>query len=368
MSMKERQRNRYVLLSLFFCMSVCLGACSQQQAVDKTVEIQQDTTYEATYEIARVTRKTVQQVMSLQCTYSQTREMELSFDLDQELITDVFVEKGDTVKRGQVLASVNVDATRERIEALQYEISVNELARRQAIETRDFELAQEKLWYEGYTTQSKDDKEAMKEACEEIEKTYEKIIQDIDDALYFQTMRLAQYQSYIEKGELKAPMDGVISQVMSDLEGSLCVKGETVMRIYAPDSKLYYSDDVEAIPYLKKDEEYTIVCGLGKSAREYTVVPENMENWGEQVYFRLLDEDYDPNHIVLGKITLVIEEKENALSVDEHAIHASKDAYYVYTLDENNVRRMQFVEIGLRGNGSVEILSGLSEGDRVIVK
>ncbi len=368
MTFRSRHGRGCVLLSLFFCMSLCLGACGQQEVVDKSVEIQPETVHETTYEITRVTRKTVQQVMSLQCTYSQTQEMELSFDLDQELITDVFVEKGDTVKRGQVLASVNVNATEEKIEDLQYEISVNELALQQAVEKRDFELSEEELWYEGYTSQTKDDKEAMKEACESIEDTYGKIIQAIEDELYFQRMRLTQYQSYIEKGELKAPIDGVMSQVMSDLEGSLCVKGETIMRIYAPDSKLYYSDDVEAIPYLQKDVEYTIVCGLGKTAREYTVVPANMENWGELVYFRLLDEDYDPNHIVLGKITLVIEEKENALSVDERAIHASKDAYYVYTLDENNVRRMQFVEVGLQGNGVVEILSGLSEGDRVIIK
>ena len=82
----------------------------------------------------------------------------------------------------------------------------------------------------------------------------------------------------------------------------------------------------------------------------------------------LLDEEYDPNIIVLGKVNLVIEEKENALCVDRHAIHSSGEEFYVYTLDENNVRRMQFVELGLRGTDIVEIISGLSEGQRVIIK
>ncbi|MBQ7774710.1 MAG: hypothetical protein IJ379_02225, partial [Lachnospiraceae bacterium] len=97
-------------------------------------------------------------------------------------------------------------------------------------------------------------------------------------------------------------------------------------------------------------------------------VPANMENWGERIYFRLVDEDYNPNNTVLGRITLVLEQKENALSLNDDAIHISGEEYYVYTLDENNVRRMQFVEIGLWGDGEVEILSGLSEGDRVILK
>ena len=353
---------RHALLSLFFCMSLCMSGCQKQEVIDKEVAIQSDTTKSVTYELTQVTRGPVQ------CTYKQIAEQELSFEIDQELITEVLVEKGDSVKKGEVLASVNVDETKKKAEALQYDIAVNELALQQAIERRDFELAQEELWYEGYTTKKKEDKEALTEAKENIEKSYGKKIQSIEDSLYFQRKRLEEYEAYIENGELKAPISGIISHVMSDLKGTLTVKGESVIRMYDPESKMYYSDDVEAIPYLQEGMEYTIVCGLGKMQREYTVVPANMENWGELVYFKLLDEDYDPNNVVLGKITLVIDEKEDALRLDDNAIHSSGDEYYVYTLDENNVRRMQFVEVGLWGDGTVEIISGLSEGDRVILK
>ncbi len=366
MTYRGRNRRSCALLSLLFCLS--LTGCQEQEVINKEVEIQNNTSQAITYELTPVLRGPVQQVMSLQCTYTQTQEVEVSFAIDQEVITEVLVEKGDSVKKGEVLASVNVEGVEQKAEQLKYQIAVDELALKQLMEKKDFELEQTKIWYEGYTYMTDDDKKAMKEEQEQISESYGKRIQNAEDTLYIERKRLQEYEEYIKNGQLRAPMSGVVSFVRSNLEGSLTVKDDTIMRIYNPESKMYYSKNVEAIPYLQEDVEYTIACGLGNRQREYTVVPARMDEWGEEVYFQLLDEDYDPNNVVLGRITLIIDEKEDALCLNDNAIHSSKDKYYVYTLDENNVRRMQFVEVGLWGDGIVEIVSGLSEGDRVILK
>lgn len=366
MTLGGKNRRSHALLSLLFCLS--LTACQEQEVINKEVEIQSDTTQTITYELTPVTRGTVEQVMYLQCTYTQTEEISVGFEIDQEVIAEVLVEKGDSVKKGEVLARVNVEATEEKAKNLKHQIAVDELKLQQLIEKRDFELEQEQIWYEGYTSMTEQDKKSRDEAILNIQESYGKRIQNMEDTLYIERKRLVEYEEYIENGQLKAPMSGVVSFVKTNLVGSLTAKDEAIMRIYDPDSKMYYSDDVEAIPYLQEGQEYTIVCGLGKAQREYTVVPENMDKWGELVYFRLLDEDYDPNNVVLGKITLVIDQKEDALCLNDDAIHSSGEEYYVYTLDENNVRRMQFVEVGLWGDGILEIVSGLSEGDRVILK
>lgn len=80
----------------------------------------------------------------------------------------------------------------------------------------------------------------------------------------------------------------------------------------------------------------------------------------------MLDEEYDPNIIKSGKISIITQEAEHVLCVDKGAIHTSGERYYVYLLDKEGIRRMQFVETGLWGADLVEIRSGLEEGDYVI--
>lgn len=357
-------RKRHALLSLLFCLS--LIGCQEQEAINKEVEVQDQVVSEISYDLTQVSRGRVEQVMYMQCTYTQTEEVKLAFEIDKELITDVYVEKGDSVVKGELLASVNVEAAEARLEEMEHQLAKDELKLQQTIEKRDFELEQADILF-SYTSMTQKDKENTEKEKQNITQSYAKSIQNYEDTIYFEKKRIQEYEEYIEKGSLLSPMDGVISWIKEDMEGTVTTKDADVVRIYNPNSKLYYSEDVEAIPYLQEGVEYTIVCGLGKARREYTIVPANMDQWGDKVYFRLLDTDYDPNNVVAGKVTLVIEEKENALCVDNDAIHSSGEEYYVYTLDENNVRRMQFVEVGLWGDEIVEIISGLSEGDRVIV-
>lgn len=358
-------RKKHALLSLLFCLS--LVGCQEQEVIDKEVEIKEQVTSEISYELTQVSRGRVEQVMILQCTYTETEELEIAFEIDKELITDVYVEKGDSVAKGELIASVDVEATEAKLKELQHQLAKNELKLKQTIEKRDFELEQAEIWF-SYTFMTQKDRENTDQEKVNITESYAKSIQSYEDTIYFQKKRIQEYEEYIEKGTLTAPMDGTISWVKADLKGSLTTKDTPIARIYNPESKMYYSENVEGIPYLEEGREYTITCGLGKAQREYTVMPAKVDEWGEYIYFRLLDEEYDPNIIVLGKVRLVIDEKENALCLDDRAIHSSGEEYYVYTLDENNVRRMQFVELGLCGDEIVEIVSGLSEGDRVIIK
>lgn len=364
--MKRRDRRLRLACIIPLLFSMTLGACGQEEQVNKEIilEVEEDT--QVTYEMSPVVKGDVAQVLEIKCFYSQTDEIWLSFGIDKEVITDVYVEKGDVVKKGDKLVSVDVEAAQAKVEELEHQLAAAKLDYQQLLETKQFDIEQANIDFT-YTHMTKDDEEDLKENLQKIEEQYKNSIIDAEDNIYLQEKYLEEAKNYVENGTLYAPMDGIVNFLKSDLVGTPTNKGQNVVSIYDENSCYFCSENVEAVPYLDKSQTYTIVCGLGKSRREYTVEPVMFEEWKDEIYFMLLDLDYDPNNISSGTIEICTEEKQNVLTVEKDAIHTSGDEYYVYVLDEEGIRRMQFVELGLWGSEVVEVISGLEEGDYVII-
>jgi membrane fusion protein, multidrug efflux system len=58
----------------------------------------------------------------------------------------------------------------------------------------------------------------------------------------------------------------------------------------------------------------------------------------------------------------------DALSVPDTSIMMEGEKSYVYIVSDDNIANKTEIEIGLRSNGKVEILSGLNEGDQVVAE
>ena len=58
----------------------------------------------------------------------------------------------------------------------------------------------------------------------------------------------------------------------------------------------------------------------------------------------------------------------NSLSVPDTSVMVEGDKSYVYKIDEKNIAYKTQVETGLRGNKSIEIISGLNEGDIIVAE
>ncbi|MBQ7920534.1 MAG: biotin/lipoyl-binding protein [Lachnospiraceae bacterium] len=364
--MKRRDVKRTLACIIPLLFSVTLSGCGQEEQVNKEIVLEAEEESQITYEMSPVVKGDVAQVLEIKCIYSQTEEIELSFAIDKEVITDVYVEKGDVVKKGDKLVSVDVETAKNKVDELEYQLAVTKLNYQQLLETKEFDVEQAKIDF-SYTHMKEDDEKNMKENLQNIEENYKNAIIDAEDNIYLQEKRLEEAKDYVEKGTLYAPIDGIVNFLKSDLENTPTNKGEKVVTIYDENSCYFCSDDIEVIPYLDKSQTYTIVCGLGKAMREYSVEPVLFEDWKDKIYFKLLDQDYDPYNITTGTIEICTEEKQNVLTVDKDAIHSSGENYYVYILDEEGIRRMQFVELGLWGSDVVEVISGLEEGDYVIV-
>ena len=132
-----RKGKRLVLAALAAGM---LAGCGQTDEVDRSVEIQEETVHENSFELTPVTRGTVQQPLVLNCDYSQTVEVDLYFAVDQEVITDVYVEKGDIVKKGELLASVDVENMEKQVRELEHRLDRAMLSLRQIQENKDIQF------------------------------------------------------------------------------------------------------------------------------------------------------------------------------------------------------------------------------------
>ena len=69
-----------------------------------------------------------------------------------------------------------------------------------------------------------------------------------------------------------------------------------------------------------------------------------------------------------GTLRLILDKKENVLSLPVGAVNYADGKPYVYVLDDNGFKQMVWVSAGLIGDDLVEITSGLSEGDKVVYR
>ena len=58
----------------------------------------------------------------------------------------------------------------------------------------------------------------------------------------------------------------------------------------------------------------------------------------------------------------------NSLSVPDTSIMMEGEKSYIYTVSDENIANKTEIEIGLRGDSKVEILSGVNEGDQIVAE
>lgn len=184
-------------LALAILVAVLWTGCGQAEEVDRAVELQAETVSENSYELTPVTWGTVQQPLVLNCSYSQTLEMDLYFAVDQELITNVYVEKGDLVEKGELLASVDVENMEKQVREMEHQLARTSLKLQQIQENREFDLEQAEILY-SYTPMSEKDKDGLEEQKENIVKSYQNSLEDASDSVEMLSIRLEEAREYLK--------------------------------------------------------------------------------------------------------------------------------------------------------------------------
>jgi len=322
------------------------------------------------YQMDLVRKGDVTQETTVNCMYEQTKESSLSFTVDDRLVDDVYVKKGDTVSHGMLLASLHTSNLEEDIANTEYEINKYNLLIAQTTALMEFDKTarREKRDREYYVTMEYAALQQYDKETESILYNYTTQIEDLTDDLSLAQMKLEALQKEKDESLLYADMSGTVSYIKQNLVGSLSTSSEAVITIIDGTDCVFSCDDLTYASYFKEGTPITIETGFGKVSTEYEAVPLNIGSWSEKMQFQLRTPDPELEIGTTGIIHLILEERKDVLNISKAALHSANDKYYVYKLDENNVRTQVFISIGLIGTKFVEVTDGLAEGDYVIIE
>lgn len=352
-------------LCAFLTAVLMLCSCGIVDEPDDLVIIEQEE--EGTsYEFSVVERGTVEKTLKISCTYRQVDEQEVSFQITGRLVDKVHVEEGDSVKKGDLLVELSSKDLERRIQDLEYSITRNELLLGYAEINEEYAISA--LWvnYLNYSG----DKNSLDSMMESTRQRYRYQREDYEDAIAADRAEMEQLQRELRNSRVYATMNGIVYDLKDNLGGSTSRFGEVVMTIMDTSERLFETKLADVQGYFTEGVTVPMTVSYGSAAGEYLLMPWHMEEWGETQLFVVYEGRGDAIFEVGVSGTMLITESkhEDVLNVPSTAVYSAEDRRYVYVLNDDNMREIRWVETGLYGDDTVEILSGLTEGEKVILK
>ncbi len=345
------------------------------------------------YTTVSVERGDLVREVSATVEYQPSTEEKLYFALDGERIERLYVAKGDTVKKGQLIAELDMGNLPAEITSQENHIREMELQQSHLAETLELtssqntkkeknaqkkvQEAQQALDDAGDVTaeEKKRLEEALSNAQQELEtleaktRSDERGIQEqltsLKEQLEVQREKLEELREKKRQRQVYSNINGTVQSTLN-VESNPVSSTSTSVAVVQDYSTAVFVLEGENCQYFKKGEavEITLKDDRVASAKVTRVI----EGEEPQVYFSLDVPDPSLGKSSSGKVNKVLEKKENVLYVPAEAVAESEGKAYVYTLDQNSLRSLQPVKTGMSAGDYIEITEGLQEGDPVILE
>jgi RND family efflux transporter MFP subunit len=335
-----------------------LCGCNLKQEDDKSsILVTNDAT--SSYEMTQAQKGMIQKTKVLVANYQQVRSENLSFNVNGRRLEAVYVSMGDTVEKGDLLAEVYCDDEKKELANLEYRIKTQEMKIEHLKEQKELELTQLARRKGGMSSAEYENQ------VRETEEKYRLRTEDIEDSIYIARLQYDELYQWVEGCKLYAGMDGTITYMRDTGSSFVSWSGSKVLTISDSAECAFLCDDIEYASYFTVGDTYVFSTSTGV---EYETVLEEINEEEGILRFELKVPRYDMTLGTRVLYSLVLEEKEDALNVPKNAVHYAGDAAYVYYFDEDGSRQMKAISVGLQADSKVEILSGLAEGEEVILR
>ncbi len=261
------------------------------------------------------------------------------------LIKTVDVSVNDTVKRGQKLMTLDKKSIIAQINGAKLAVERAELAERQA--RRKWDLLKP------------EERKSIKKATEQSRQ------------------KLNEIYAQATKTTIISPIDGIV--VEQNARVGEVARG-MVMRIIDPESLQVEAliPEVDIAKVSKGDKSFITFDAYPNKVIEGTFISLDTGSTLKQnnTYFKsVIDIDNECNLTILdgmnASVDIEIEKKENVTAVERDFAKKDDKGYFVYILDDNTTHKKQFIkkyfEEGVVGNKFVEVKSGISVGEKIVL-
>lgn len=352
-------RRKWICTGALFVSCVLLFCgCSMTKKEDKSSVLVTEDAARA-YEMTQVQRGNIQKTKVIVANYQQVKSENLSFSVDGRRLSGVYVSVGDTVVKGDLLAELFCDEEKDSLASLEYQIKTQEMKIKHLEEQKELELTQ---LARGKAEIPKDEYQNMVSALED---KYRLQIEDLEDMIYIEQLQYDELYAWVEACRIYAGMDGTVTYMRDTGSSFVSRAGNKVMTVSDSAECAFLCDDIEYKSYFTPGETYVFHTSTGT---EYETVLSEINEDSGVMRFELKIPQYD---MTIGQrvlYSLVLEEKENVLSIPRNAVYYAGEEAYVYLFDEDGNRQVKNITVGLLADSKAEVVSGLAEGDEVILR
>lgn len=339
------------------CMSALVfTGCSSAEDETHSIAIVRES-MENEYDLTRCETRDVIKTESISCTYSQLLQEDLAFPVGEKTVAFVYVNEGDEVKPGDLVAKLDVASLEQENIEMREQIEKNNLLISQADEM--IEYYEKKIETPGLSLSSKENYLSKLQKLREKRRTY-------SDENDFNEIKLSANEQQIQAGSLYASIEGNVSFIKKGLEGNTSNAGETVITILNASVCGFQAMDRNAVEYIKVGDRVQVVTNQTGDVYDSTVTSVDKDSL--KIIFELDQPDFSIKVGTRGTVTVVRGEADGVLSLPKTCVFAAEDFWFVYVLTDEGVREMRKVTIGLVGNDYIEITGGVSESDSVILR
>lgn len=382
------KRKRFAAAALAGVMLLCAG-CGQEE------EAEEEAPSGTAVEVMEVTSGPMSAEYSLTGKVVAVSEVQV-FPLLAGQVQTLSVEEGDTVSRGQTLFTVDTSTVTSTMGALQQSYSATKAATDRAIESAQLGVEQAELGVE-QAQQAVDNAEALLEVgaaaeqdvtqarhgLQQAQAALSQAQAGVAQAQAQQSASLAQIQASMDQittqaelGTVTAPCAGTVTAV-NLVRGGMASSAQPAV-VIAENGAVEVAASVAEDVYMdikKGDNAGVVISALSDDMVNGTISEVPAAANAQTSLYDVsvsLPADVKPPIGAFATVTFYTDRRSDTISVPTEAIlTGADDEQYVFVVDtyaEGDTAVRVTVETGLVSNTDTEILSGLAEGDRVVVK
>lgn len=347
------QRGTLIMKNKFIALSIVvvamLAACSDNKKDNAKIDAATPLASRMTVEVVRPTKKTVQESIKTSGTLAPINEVIVSAEIGGQKLSAVYVDVGQYVKRGQILAKLNTELLEKDINVAQATL----LKAKAALELSTFNYENSKKLKQSSAISEQDLMQAKAQFASN-------------------TAEVIQYQAQLDSLKIKqkyativAPVDGVVS-AKSAIAGSISNAGVELFRIIKEGQyewRAEVSSENYALIHLNQQASFSW-NNTTYEGRIYKISP-SLDSSSKKIIAYI--KPSTSKALVAGAIVsgVIVASEKNILSLPESSFIFDQGKSFVFKIKDGKVFKT-LVQTGGRYQNDFEILSPLSTEEEFV--